>query len=122
MISRAENSKLLMGTKRTIVSTGNIYMGKGKTDGASILVLPLLGENDFVGNLLLLHIEYNELLSLREKKKVLGYRYNDIRNLVNEYNVNWDDNYLGEIPLIDLFSEPVENLAGRIKRCALIES
>jgi hypothetical protein len=80
-----------------------------------------LGENDFVGNLLLLHIEYNELLSLREKKKVLGYRYNDIRNLVNEYNVNWDDNYLGEIPLIDLFSEPVENLAGRIKQCALIE-
>jgi glucosamine--fructose-6-phosphate aminotransferase (isomerizing) len=120
MISRADNSKLLMGTKRTIVSTGNIYIGKGKADGASILVLPLLGESDFVGNLLLLHIEYNELLSLREKKKVLGYRYNDIRNLVDEYNVNWDDNYLEKIPLIDLFSEPVENLAGRIKQYAFI--
>jgi glucosamine--fructose-6-phosphate aminotransferase (isomerizing) len=121
MISRAENSKLLMGTKRTIVSTGNIYMGKGKADGASILVLPLLGENDFVGNLLLLHIDYNELLSLSEKKEVLGYRYNDIRNLVNEYNVNWDDNYLEKIPLIDLFSEPVENLAGRIRQWANVK-
>ncbi len=122
MISRAEKSHLLMGTKRTIVSTGNIYMGKGKADAASILVLPLLGENGFVGNLLLLHIEYNEALSLREKKMVLGYRYNDIRNLVDEYNVNWDDNYLEKISLVDLFSEPVENLAGRIKQYSLIES
>lgn len=118
MMSRAETSKLLMGTKRTIVSTGNVYIGKGKADGASILVLPLLGEDGFVNNLLLLHIEYNELLSLGEKKEVLGYRYNDIRNLVNEYNMTWDDRFLEKIPLADLFSEPVENLAGRIKQCA----
>ena len=122
MASRAETSKLLMGTKRTIVSTGHVYVGKGKADGASIVILPLRGKNDFVSNLLLLHVDYNELLPLREKKKVLGYRYNDIRNLVNEYNINWDDGYLETIPLADLFSEPVEILAGRIKQWAMAKN
>jgi glutamine---fructose-6-phosphate transaminase (isomerizing) len=122
MASRTETSKLLMGTKRTIVSTGHIYVGKGKADGASIVILPLRGKNDFIINLLLLHVDYNELLPLREKKKVLGYRYNDIRNLVNEYNINWDDGYLEKIPLADLFSEPVEILAGRIKQWAVAKN
>jgi len=122
MTSRAETSKLLMGTKRTIVSTGHVYIGKGKADGASIVILPLRGKNDFVSNLLLLHVDYNELLPLREKKKVLGYRYNDIRNLVNEYNITWDDSYLEKIPLADLFSEPVEILAGRIKQWAIAKN
>ena len=122
MTSRAETSKLLMGTKRTIVSTGHVYIGKGKADGASIVILPLRSKNDFVSNLLLLHVDYNELLPLREKKKVLGYRYNDIRNLVNEYNITWDDSYLEKIPLADLFSEPVEILAGRIKQWAIAKN
>jgi len=95
---------------------GHVYIGKGKADGASIVILPLRDKNDFVTNLLLLHIDYNEHLSLREKKKALGYRYNDIRNQVNEYNINWDDSYLEKFPIADLFSEPMETLAGRIKQ------
>jgi glutamine---fructose-6-phosphate transaminase (isomerizing) len=119
MTSRTESSRLLMGTKRTIVSTGHVYVGRGKSDGASIVIIPLLGENNFINHLLLIHVNYNELLSLKEKREVLGYRYNDIRNLVNEYNVDWDDQYLAEIPLAELLSEPVEDLAGRISKWAL---
>ena len=119
MKSRAETSTILMGTKRTIVSTGHVYIGNGKADGAAIVILPLLGENESVSNLLLLHVDYNELLPVGKKKEVLGYRYNDIRNLVNEYNINWDDSYLEKIPLADLFSEPVEILAGRIKQSVI---
>ncbi len=119
MKSRAENSTMLMGTKRTIVSTGHAYIGKGKADGAAIIILPVLGENEIVSNLVLLHVDYNEFLTASKKKEVLGYRYNDIRNLVNEYNVVWDDNYLENIELADLFSEPIEALAGRIKQWAI---
>jgi glucosamine--fructose-6-phosphate aminotransferase (isomerizing) len=115
MTSRTETSSLLMGTKRTIVSTGHVYIGRGKSDGASIVIIPLLGENNFVGHLLLIHIDYNESLSLREKREVLGYRYDDIRNLINEYNIVWDDQYLEKIPLAEFLSEPVEELAGRIR-------
>jgi glutamine---fructose-6-phosphate transaminase (isomerizing) len=118
MTSRAEKSRLLMGTKRTIVSTGHVYIGKGKADGASIIILPLRSASDFVSQLLLIHVEYNELLPVNKKKEVLGYRYNDIRNLVNEYNIVWNDGYLERIPISDLFSEPVETLTGRIREWA----
>jgi glucosamine--fructose-6-phosphate aminotransferase (isomerizing) len=114
MKSRAEKSRQLMGTKRTIVSTANVYVGRGKLDGASVLILPILGEKGFAEKLLLLHIEYNDLLPLAEKTEALGYRYNDIRNMVSEYNIAWHDEYLEKIPLADLFGETIENLAGRI--------
>ena len=104
-----------MGAKRTIVSTGHVYAGRGKTVGVPIIVIPLLGEGPGVRNLLLVHIVYNEALTLAEKTAVLGYRYNDIRNLVNEYNIPWNDRYLESMSLESLFSEPVEILAGQIR-------
>lgn len=115
MKSRVEQANLLMGAKKTIVGTGHVYLGRGKTDGAPIMIVPLLGEGAGVRNLLLIHIRYNESLSLPEKVAVLGYRFNDLRNLVNEYNLPWDDRYLESISLEALFSEPVEFIAGRIK-------
>jgi glucosamine--fructose-6-phosphate aminotransferase (isomerizing) len=114
MRSRVEQSHLLMGAKKTIVAAGHVYLGRGKTDGAQIMVVPLLGEGPGVRNLLLIHVAFNESLSLPEKIAVLGRRFNDLRNLVNEYNVPWNDRYLESIPLETLFSEPVEILAGQI--------
>jgi glucosamine--fructose-6-phosphate aminotransferase (isomerizing) len=115
MNSRVEQSRLLMGAKRTIVGTGHVYAGRGKSDGAPILIIPLLGEGPGVRNLLLVHILFNEALSLTEKIAVLGYRFNDIRNLINEYNLPWNDSYLESISLESLFSEPVEIIAGQIR-------
>jgi len=116
MKSRTEGSSLLMGTKRSIVSTGHIYVGRGKSDGASIVILPLLGARTGVGNLLLMHVEFNDILSVKEKKDVLGYQFNDIRNLINEYNLPWDDRYLETIPTAMLLGEPPEFIAGQIKK------
>jgi glutamine---fructose-6-phosphate transaminase (isomerizing) len=115
MKSRAEAAGFLMGTKRTIASTGHIYVGYGKSDGASVVIIPMLSEQR-VKNLLLIHVAFNEALTLREKKDVLGYRYNDIRNLINEYNLSWDDRYLESIPLALLLGEPVEVIAERIRQ------
>ncbi|HON58945.1 MAG TPA: SIS domain-containing protein [Smithella sp.] len=118
MRSRTETSKQLMGTKRMIVSMGHVYVGKGKIDGAPIVIIPLKAGSEFINRLLLLHIDYQETLPLSEKKKALGYRYNDIRNLVNEYNIAWDDGYLEKFSVADLFGEPVEILAARIRQWA----
>ena len=115
MKSRADQPTGLMGSKRTIVSTGHVYIGNGKSDGAPIVVLPLLGDNNFVSHLLLIHIEYNETLPMGKKRDVLGYRYNDIKNLINEYNLPWHDEYLESFSLESLFSEPIEVIAGQIK-------
>jgi glucosamine--fructose-6-phosphate aminotransferase (isomerizing) len=115
MRSRVEKSRLLMGAKRTIVSTGHVYVGRGKADGAPIIIIPLLGDGPGVRNLLLVHILYNEALSPSEKIDVLGYRFNDIRNLVNEYNIPWSDRYIESMSLEFLFSEPIEIIAGQIR-------
>lgn len=115
MKSRAEKITVLMGTKRMIVSAGHTYIGKGKSDGMPIVIIPLLGDNNFVNSLLLLHIHYNETLPLKEKTKTLGYRYHDIKNLVNEFNFPWRDEYLETFPLEELFSESIESIAGKIK-------
>jgi len=60
-------------------------------------------------------MEYNETLPSSKKKDVLGYRHNDICNLINEYNLAWQDEYLDAFSLESLFSEPVEVIAGQIK-------
>jgi glucosamine--fructose-6-phosphate aminotransferase (isomerizing) len=116
MKSRTEKSGNLMGTKRTIVSTGQVYIGRGKSDGASIVVIPLLGDKGRIGSLLLIHVEFNETLSVKGKKEVLGYKFNDIRNLVNEYNLPWDDRYLENISTGILLGETVEVIAGQIRK------
>jgi len=115
MRSRAEGGGILMGTKRTIVSTGHLYVGYGKADGASIVIVPLQ-EAPGAKSLLLIHVNFNETLTLREKRGVLGYRYNDIRNLINEYNLSWDDRYLSLLPMANLLGEPVEVIADRIRQ------
>jgi len=115
MASRAEGTKALMGTKRMIVRIGRLYVGRGKSDGAPIVIIPLL-KGGMVRSLLLIHVRYNEALALREKVEVIGYAYNDIRNLVNEYNLAWDDRYLETFTLESLLSEPPEVIAGKIKQ------
>jgi glutamine---fructose-6-phosphate transaminase (isomerizing) len=115
MKSRADHPTALMGTKRMIVSSGHTYVGRGKSDGVPLAIIPLLGDNNVVGNLLLIHIHYSETLPLGEKTKVLGYRYQDIRNLINEFNLPWHDEYLESFSLEFLFSEQVEMIAEQIK-------
>ncbi|HOO41346.1 MAG TPA: hypothetical protein PK653_07875, partial [Syntrophales bacterium] len=106
----------LMGTKRTIVSTGNLYIGRGKSDGASIVVIPLKKEGNMIGHLLLIHVRFEERLSPKERITVMGPRFNDLKNLINEYNLPWTDQYLERIPLEVLLGEPVEVIAGQIRQ------
>jgi len=115
MKSRADQPAALMGTKRMIVSSGHTYVGRGKSDGMPIVIIPLLGDANIVGSLLLIHIHYNETLTLGEKIKVLGYRYHDVRNLINEFNLPWQDEYLEFFSLEQLFCDQIEIIAEEIK-------
>ncbi len=118
MKSRADHPMALIGTKRMVVSSGHLYTGRGKSDNAPLIMIPLLGETNFVESLLLLHIAYKEDLPLTTKTEVLGYRYHDIRNIITEYNLPWQDEYLEIFSLESLFSEPIEIVAAGIKaRC-----
>ncbi|HNU86447.1 MAG TPA: SIS domain-containing protein [Syntrophales bacterium] len=115
MPSRTETSRALMGTKRTLVRTGNLYVGTGRADGSPIVIIPLLRGDAGVSGLLLVHVEFNRTLSPADKMEVLGDRYRDLRNLVNEYNIAWSDRDLEPFPLEALFGEPIETLADQIR-------
>ncbi|MEW6334119.1 MAG: SIS domain-containing protein [Thermodesulfobacteriota bacterium] len=115
MRSRAETSERLMGTKKGIVASGRLYVGRGKSDGASLVIIPLLGGDDLVRHLLLIHVSFNEGLSVGERKEILGERVNGIRDLIQEYNLIWDERALRRIPVAVLLGEPVEVIAGMIR-------
>jgi len=114
MHSRAEDKSMLMGAKRTIVRTGEIYAGAGRSDNASIIIIPLLGPEHIISDIVLLHVVFNDDIDAGLKKAVLGEKFNDIRNLVNECNIDWDDMFIGNLPVQFLLGEDVEVIANRI--------
>ncbi len=116
MTSRTESSNRLMGTKKIIARTRRLYIGQGKLDGMAILILPVLGEENAVRNLLLVHVAFNEALPLKKTIDILDVKYNDIRNLINEYNLPWEDSYLERIPLEILLGEPAETIVETIRK------
>jgi glutamine---fructose-6-phosphate transaminase (isomerizing) len=112
--SRFDRTGPLMGTKNTIVRTGDVYAGQGKSDHAPIIIVPLLNAARTVEHLLLLHVDYREDLDTGRKQEILGEKYADIRNLVDEYNVAWDDGFLDHIPIVALLGEDVETIKNMI--------
>jgi glucosamine--fructose-6-phosphate aminotransferase (isomerizing) len=120
MISRAEQDQRLKGTKRIIVRRGNVYIGKGRKDDRSILVIPLISNDPARPNtiefLLLLDIALNPAASLPEKVKALGGKHEHIKNLVQENNIAWEDKFLDLVDMANLFGWSAEKVAEAIIR------
>ena len=119
--SRVEKDPVLKGSKRIIVRQGNVYIGKGRKDGRSIVVIPATSEDPTDGSriryLLLLNIGFKEEIPLAVKVKALGGKYEHIKNIVQENSVAWSDDYLEEVPVDDLFGRSAEKLAeGMVER------
>jgi glucosamine--fructose-6-phosphate aminotransferase (isomerizing) len=115
MASRVKRGNRLMGTKRTITSTRKIHIGRGKADGRPLVIVPLKQHDDKIGHLLLVHVTFDETISVKDRMTAMAVHYYDLRNLINEYNLPWDDDYLAGIPLDILLGEPVDVIAERIK-------
>ena len=112
--SRVETDKSLKGSKRIIVREGNVYVGKGRKDDRSILVIPLLSSvpsrASRIEHLLLLHIAFKEDASLTQKIRALGGKYEHIKNIVQENSVTWDDALLEMVSIEELFGRSAEKL------------
>ena len=113
--SRVENDSKLKGSKRTIVREGNVYIGKGRKDDRSILVIPILsGSNvkpSIIEYLLLLHINFMDAVPLQTQIKALGGKYEKIKNIVQENSVAWRDDLLAHVPIDELFGRSAEKIA-----------
>ncbi len=63
---------------------------------------------------LLLHVGYLVDIDSDHKKEILGEKYTDIRNLIDEYNVAWDERYIAELSIGELLGEDVETIKNLI--------
>jgi glucosamine--fructose-6-phosphate aminotransferase (isomerizing) len=117
--SRVETDFTLKGTKRIIVRQGNVYIGKGRKDNRSILVIPVISTSpekpNIIENLLLLNIDFKADVPLAVKTKALGGKYEHIKNIVQENSVPWEDSYLDLAPMEDLFGLSAEKVGEMIQ-------
>jgi glucosamine--fructose-6-phosphate aminotransferase (isomerizing) len=112
--SRVETDSLLKGTKRIIVREGNVYIGKGRKDDRSIIVIPIISASPATPNLieyiLLLNISFKENVPLDVKIKALGGKYERIKNIVQENSVVWDESYIERVEMKELFGISAEKI------------
>jgi len=116
--SRVESDTRLKGTKRIIVKYGNVYIGKGRKDDRSMIVIPVMSAMPETANmieyLLLLNISFKENISSPARIKALGGKYDHIINLVQENSVTWEDSLLEPIATDELFGKSAEKIAEMI--------
>lgn len=112
--SRVEKDTQLKGTKRIIVRQGNVYIGKGRKDNRSIIIIPVISDSpstpNLIGNLLLLNISFQAEIALDVKKKALGGKYEHIKNIVSENSIPWDDRLLELVETSELFGRSAEKI------------
>ncbi len=112
--SRVETNFQLTGTKRIIVRQGNVYIGKGRKDGRSIIIIPVISTSPETPNrteyLLLLNFTFKEEIPLGDKVKALGGKYEHIKNIVQENSRPWKDIHLEMLPTDDLFGKSAEKI------------
>ncbi len=117
--SRVETDSRLKGTKRIIVRQGNVYIGKGRKDNRSILVIPVISTSpekpNIIENLLLLNIGFVDECPLSIQIKALGGKYEHIKNIVQENSIPWEDSYLNLVPMDDLFGLSAEKVGEMIQ-------
>jgi len=118
LVSRAEEDARLRGTKKIIVKAGNVFIGKGRIDNRSILVIPIMKKGPHVDHLLLLDIGFKKDIPLPNKVRALGDKFTHIKNIVEETGLSWRDEYLNLLKVGVLFGKSAEKIAESIISCA----
>ncbi|MGE0712493.1 MAG: SIS domain-containing protein [Planctomycetota bacterium] len=114
--SRAEQGAPLRGTKRLIVRRPRVWVGHGQRDGRCLLLCPLYGEGRIQG-LGLVHVRFKGALERPTRVralKALG-RYEDLKCVVTEWDLPWDDALLDGLPSEELLTASPERLAEDIR-------
>jgi len=111
IVSRVEGEQGLKGTKRIIVKSGNVFIGKGRVDDRSIVIIPLIKKGPHIDHLMLLEVGFKKDIELRKKVKALGEKYTHIKNIVEEMGLPWNDALLSLLNAEDLFGRSAEKIA-----------
>ncbi|HEY8544281.1 MAG TPA: SIS domain-containing protein, partial [Acidimicrobiales bacterium] len=115
LASRAERSPRLRGTKHRVANEREVLVARGRSDGRPIVLVPEVKDGQSVG-LTLLHVRFADRLPTGVARGVLqGYRnrYAVLRDAVQETEETFRDDVLATIPVVDLMTEPINQLADR---------
>lgn len=113
LTSRITTNPILRGTKSLSAREQNVWITQGKSDGRIVILVPEVTRSKTTG-ITLLHIEANDAIPVEARKRVLeGYKQRlfALRDAVTETQDSFDESKLGEIPIIELLTEPVVVLA-----------
>ncbi len=117
LTSRTDSDPRLRGSKHRAARRREVTAVRGY-DGRTLLIVPEVKHNETVA-LTLLHVDFAPLLSSDAMRTVLqGYqgRYAALKDAVTETEPSFDDAVLGDVPVIELLTEPVYVLAQRWHR------
>ncbi len=113
--SRTERSPELRGTKHRVANEREILVAKGRRDGRPIVIVPEVKDGQSVG-ITLLHVRFAAHLPEGTARGVLqGYRnrYAVLRDAVLETEPTFREDMLAEVPVENLLTEPINQLADR---------
>jgi len=112
---RTEQNPVLRGTKHQVAADQELLVGRGRSDGRTIVIVPEVKDGLTTG-ITLLHVRFPERLSAAAARGVLaGYRRRlaALRDAVTETEPTFRDDLLAEVPVVDLLTLPVSVLADR---------
>ena len=115
LTSRTNRSPELRGTKHRVANEREVLVGRGRSDGRPIVLVPEVKDGQAIG-LTLLHVGFADQLPTSTARGVLqGYRnrYAVLRDAVQETEPTFRDDVLATIPVVDLMTEPINQLADR---------
>jgi glucosamine--fructose-6-phosphate aminotransferase (isomerizing) len=111
--SRTEDNPALRGTKHRVASERQVLLARGRSDGRTFILVPEVKENQTTG-LSLLHVRLADALPLATLRAALhGYRdrYQALKDAVTETEPTFRDDLLPGIPLVELMTDPIYDLA-----------
>lgn len=113
--SRTEEIPLLRGTKHRVATEKLVLLARGRSDQRTVLIIPEVKDNQATG-LVLLHVRLADGLPLTTLRSVLqGYRgrYAALKDAVTETEPTFRDDLLTDVPLVELMTDPIYDLADR---------
>jgi glucosamine--fructose-6-phosphate aminotransferase (isomerizing) len=111
--SRTRDNNELRGTKHQVVRERQLFVARGRSDGRTVILIPEIDKGAVVG-LLLLHVRFHDFASPAAMRGVLDayrQRYTTLRDAVMETEPEFDESLLGRVPVADLLTRPIHDLA-----------
>jgi glutamine---fructose-6-phosphate transaminase (isomerizing) len=118
--SRTAHDPRLRGSKHRAAEEREVTVVRGASDERTVVLVPEVKGSQVTG-MTLLHVRFKPHLDSEGAKRVLsGYRtrYSALSDAVTETEPSFDDSVLGEVPIVDLLTEPVYALANRWRQRA----